>query len=91
MTFHGGPVDEQSEEITVYADGILTGKNDQMILSFCYIKERETKEIAAKIGISPSSYFRNNVLKRLVDEGYLLSFKRGKRMTYLANQRKVHV
>jgi len=71
--------------------GILTGKNDQMILSFCYFQKREVKEIAAKLGIVPSTYFRNNVLKRLVDEGYLLSFKEGKSVTYIANKRKVHV
>ena len=91
VTFRGGPISDQIEEIQVHADGILTGKNDQRILSICYVESRDAKEIAAKIGISPSSYFRNNVLKRLVDEGYLLMVKDGNRMTYITNKRKVHI
>ena len=91
LTFTGGVVDENTEIAHVYVDGILTGKNDERILAFCYAKPKGAKEIAERIGIKPSTYFRSEVLKRLEEEGYLIAVKEGRKVLYMANHKNVHV
>ncbi|MCR4838036.1 MAG: putative DNA binding domain-containing protein [Eubacterium sp.] len=91
LTIKGGVVDENTEIAHVYVDGILTGKNDHRILAFCYAQPKDAKEIAEKIGITPSTYFRNEVLKRLESEGYLIAVKEGRKVLYMANHKNVHL
>lgn len=91
LTFRGGVIDENTEIAHIYADGILTGKNDERILAFCYARPRDAKEIAEKIGVTPSTYFRSEVLKRLEEEGYLVAVKEGRKVRYIANHKNIHV
>ena len=91
LTFKGGVLDENTEVLHVYVDGIITGKNDEQILAFCYVRPRDAKEIAEKIGITPSTYFRSEVLKRLEKEGYLIAVKEGRKVLYMANHKNVHL
>ena len=91
LTFAGGVVDENTEMTHIYVDGLLTGKNDKRILAFCYTQPRDAKEIAEKLGVTPSTYFRSEVLKRLEEEGYLIAVKKGRKVLYMANHKNVHV
>ncbi len=90
LTFKGGVIDEDSL-LEVHVDGILSGKNDLKILSFCFKKQRSAKEIADFIGIKASTYFRTNVLKPLVTKGYLLSTTGEEPVKYISNPSKVLV
>lgn len=71
LTFAEGVIDEDSEP-EVHVQGVLDGKNDAAILSFCFRKARTAKEIADKLGIQASTYFRKLVLGNLAGQGYLL-------------------
>ena len=90
LTFNPGVIDEDSVP-EIHVDGILEGKNDEKILSFCFKKEHSAKEIAEHIGIQASTYFRINVLKNLVSKGYLLENKTGNEVRFIANPAKVFV
>lgn len=59
------------------------------ILLFCLRERKTVNEITLNLGISNSTYFRNNILKKLVDEGYLISSKEGRISKYLTNKEKV--
>ena len=49
----------------------IGSKYDEKILTFCSYGAKEASEIAAFLGVKPSSYFRKNILAPLVDKGYL--------------------
>jgi ATP-dependent DNA helicase RecG len=53
----------------------MKGKDDLKICSFAFNGAKTASEIAAMLGITPSSYFRSNTLQRLVREGYLIEDK----------------
>ena len=89
LTFRGGVVSDGNEEPDVHVDGVLTGKKDQEILSFCYHKARTATEVASHIGVSASTYFRRNVLGRLVEQGYLITTKGDTPMRYTSNPERV--
>ncbi|MCF0238170.1 MAG: putative DNA binding domain-containing protein [Sphaerochaetaceae bacterium] len=73
----------------IYVSGILEGKKDENILSFCFSKERTIVEIADYIGVKPSTYFRKEVISRLVKQGYLLENSLAKPAKYIANDQRV--
>lgn len=91
LTFKGGVLEVSEVLPPIYTDGILIGKNDIHILSYCFGKARTAKEIAAEIGIQPSTYFRKTVLGKLVNQGLLLEQKNGKSIKYKANPENVHL
>lgn len=88
LTFTQGVIEDDSIP-KVHAAGILDGKNDEKILSFCYVKKHSAKEIAEFLEIKPSSYFRKEVLANLVAQGYLLEDNSGRAATYTSNREKV--
>lgn len=69
----------------------LKGKHDLKILSFCYNKAKSVSEIASMLKINPSSYFRSNVIERLVNEGYLLAIQDESFSKYFTNHNLVNV
>ncbi len=84
---YSGVVDAQSE-IKIYVDGVLKGKYDEAILTMCYLSEKSTTEIAKKLNIKPTTYFRKKILDPLVEGGYLLSnYSRPEK--FVANRNKV--
>ncbi len=90
LTFSYGVIDDDSVP-EVHVDGLLDGKNDLKILSFCFRKEHSAKEIADYLGIKASTYFRTEVLGNLVSIGYLLENKTETPAKYLSNPSKVYV
>ena len=75
----------------MYVEEILEGKNDLRILSYCYNNKRTVKEIAATIGVTPSTYFRSKTIDRLVAKGMLLEIKQTPANMYTANLEKVKI
>lgn len=63
----------------------LTGRYDSAILTFCSFGAKEAGEIAASIGVKPSSYFRKNILNPLLKKGYLEEFGEKKPFLYRTN------
>ncbi len=90
LTHPGGLVHENADP-DVYTASILKGKNDLAILSFCFNRGHSVTEIASKLGVKPSTYFRSETLYRLRDEGYLIESTEGATKIYTANRKKVFV
>ena len=90
LTYQNGIREEKEvQPEDIYIDRIPDGKNDLVILAFCYGKARSVKEIAQQVGVTASSYFRKSVLQRLVDQGYLnVSISEGGK-SYLSNLQMV--
>lgn len=89
---YSGVKDDEEERGTIphiYAEKILTGKNDEKILSFCYYSFRSAKEIAEYIGIKPSTYFRKNTLQHLMNEQLLIKNVDDRVSKYKANHNLV--
>ena len=89
LTWQGGISESSNSVPEVYTEAILSGKNDLHILAFCYSRKRTAKEIAEELHIQPSTYFRQSVLARLVDQGFLLLSKSEKVSFYQSNPNQV--
>ena len=86
-----------------YQEGVRTDENpkvsfipvkngssyDEGVLSYCYNKARKSSEIAKYLGLTDSSYFRKNVLERLVKEAYLIKGKMKNAACFKTNREKV--
>jgi len=88
LTYSNGVIDENSIP-NINVNGIVTGKNDKAILSFCFAKAHTAKEIADYLGIKASTYFRKEILDVLVKDGFLIESKEGKSSKYLSNREKI--
>ncbi len=88
LTWHGTLLDENAST-PVRTDTVLHGKNDLAILSYCYGKARSVTEIAAHLGIKPSTYLRKKVILPLVENGYLLAYGEDRSITYKSNPENV--
>ncbi len=92
LTFQSGVLDDESLPVVhVNEVGGTGGKNDLTILSYCYMKARSAVEIASLLGIKPSTYFRKEVLARLVSSGFLNEDKTNGTAMYLSNHNRVFV
>ena len=91
LTYAGGVVAENDPNISVYTDALMSGKHDLAILAFCYRQAHSAKEIAEKLGLKPSTYFRKNVIAPLVEKGYLQTDNSARAERYIANKEKVFV
>ncbi len=89
LTYEKGVIDITSDAPDVYAEGILEGKNDLKILSYCYNDKRTVKDIATYVGVTPSTFFRSKVIGRLVKSGYLLETENSPANLYMSNRDKV--
>lgn len=85
LTFTGGVISQTKENPKVYVETVLEGKNDLKVLSYCFGKYRRISEIANHIGVKPSTYFRKNVISRLVEKGLLLERKEENIAVFSAN------
>ena len=73
----------------VYTESVLRGKNDLHILAYCYNTPHTTREIAEELQIKPSTYFRQSILARLVDQGLLYQLNNEKTALFQSNPNKV--
>lgn len=69
----------------------LNGKHDRKILSYCYNAPKNAMEIATMLKIKPSTYFRNEILKPLVEKGYLLENNVEFPATYYTSREKTYL
>lgn len=76
---------------SVYTQETLKGKHDLKILSFCYNNPKNASQIAKALKLKPSSYFRNNVLKPLVEKGYLIENDVVYPATYFTSKDKTYI
>ena len=88
LTYTQGLINE-NDSPDIYLESITHNKNDLAILSYCFNKERSITEIATKLGVKPSSYFRNGSIYRLRDNGYLIESEKDGTRVYLSNRKKV--
>jgi len=91
LTYERGIKEQTSGIPEVYVEVALEGKNDLKILSYCYEEERTIKEIANYLGLSASTYFRKNVIERLVSKKLLLEIKNGKALKVRSNRNEVYI
>ena len=67
----------------------INSKYDLQILGYCYYKRRSVQEIAAFLNMTPSTYFRKNILDYLINGQYLIEFKEVRNTKYIANKELV--
>ena len=89
VTYAQGIIESEKDVSEVYVEGFVTGKNDMRILAYCYMYSKSVKEIAEYIGVTPSTYFRNNTIKRLCNEGYMVKLESEREKRFIANKNKV--
>ena len=85
LTYSEGMVNDSLLPVVEFLPLVNASKHDDKILSYCYFKGHNAKEIADFLGISDSTYFRNTILKRLVNANYLVSKKVGNSLVYKTN------
>ena len=85
LTYREGMVNDSMLPTVEFLPLVNASKHDDKILSYCYFKGHNAKEIADFLGISDSTYFRNTILKRLVNANYLVSKKVGNSLVYKTN------
>lgn len=78
---------EESFEIT--GKIINPSRFDLNILSFCFEEDKSIKEITEHLAIADSTFFRNSVIKNLVDQNYLIESKEKNKKIYRTNSSKV--
>lgn len=90
LTYENGVIgiDNQYPKINLLSN--IVSEYDEKILSCCYYKERSLVEVAAFIGVSPSTYLRKNILENLAEKGYLYAKKKGKSIVYLTNRNAIN-
>lgn len=91
LTFTKGVTEQDEDSPEVYIQEVQEGKNDLKILSYCYNKKRSVREIADWIGVTPSTYFRKNVIDRLVGNGFLREIRDTKGKKYISDGEKVKI
>lgn len=85
LTYKEGLSNDAMLPVVEFLPLVNASKHDDKILSYCYFKGHNAKEIADFLGISDSTYFRNTILKRLVNANYLVSMKVGNSLMYKTN------
>lgn len=76
-----------NEIVKVYLDeDKINSKYDLDILGYCYYRKRSVKEIATYLKLTPSTYFRKNVIDKLVMNKYLIEFKDGVGSKYMTSK-----
>ena len=89
LTWRGGMAEDTGALPEVYTESVLRGKNDLHILAYCYNTAHTTREIAEELQIKPSTYFRQSILARLVEQGLLYQLNNEKTALFQSNPNKV--
>ena len=90
LTYEAGTQDDDipALEFIPVANGT---KHDKAVLGYYYASARTTKEIAAYLGISDSSYLRKSILENLVSAGCLIEMTIGRSKAYKTNPEAVRI
>lgn len=78
-------------EAIEYAPVFNETKYDRTILAFCLNSSHSVAEIASRLNISDSSYFRKKVLGNLVQQGHLKEGKKGRKKIYTSDPEMVRL
>lgn len=78
-------------EAIEYAPVSNETKYDRTILAFCLNSSHSVAEIASRLNISDSSYFRKKVLGNLVQQGHLKEGKKGRKKIYTSDPEMVRL
>ena len=89
LTYQKVVIGESNPYPEIHLPKEIVSSYDEKILSCCYVKERTILEIASYLQISSSSYLRKDILGKLVEQGYLFKYQRGKVFFYLTNREKL--
>lgn len=89
LSYQNGVIGETNPYPEIHLLREIASSYDEKILSCCYVKERTILEIASYLQISSSSHLRKDILGKLVEEGYLFKYQRGKTFFYLTNREKL--
>ncbi len=84
LTYERGVETDVSNTLS-YAPIPNKSKYDEKILALCYRNAKNVSEITEYLGISDSTYFRNKILKNLVDNEYLIVSEEGRAKYYRTN------
>lgn len=90
LRFSKGVLNKNNDRPDVYVPGKGLSDKELKILSYCYREKRTVKEISEKLGVSVSSYFRDNVLDKLVRDGCLFQIE-GRPKKYYTVRNKVRI
>lgn len=82
LTYEGGVQEGVTEDVISFVKLPDARPYDGKILAYCFNTARKPSEIAQHIGVSDSTYFRKNILKRLTDAGYLHELKTNRSAAY---------
>jgi hypothetical protein len=55
------------------------------------MQAKSAREIAVHIDVTPSTYFRNSIIKRLCKYGYLIETGTGRTKKYISNKSKISI
>lgn len=89
LTYSEGVIGADSDLELSFVPPKNASVHDAKILSFCYEHARKAAEIAAKIKVSDSSWFRSAILENLVEQGYLEKYKMGSSHWYKTNREEL--
>lgn len=64
---------------------------DKQILTLCYLKPLSVVEIASKLGVTPSTFFKKRSLQPLIDANLLKMGKSKRAFTYSTNKDEVKI
>lgn len=84
LTNEGG-MKIDNERVSFVKEIKLKYKSTSEILLYCLNEERSVSEICSYLKITPSSYFRDNVIEKLKEEDLLIENKIGNKKTYKTN------
>lgn len=82
-------VDIANESIEVLGEIQNESERDTAILAFCLDQPKSSREIAAYLKISDSSFLRKQLLARLEEQGYLIKKSRGRTTLYQSNPARI--
>ena len=89
LTRANGVISRTEEAPEIHVNAALEGKNDRKILSYCYHTPRTIREIAEYLGVTTSTYFRKEVIARLITAGLLAETAVGNKKKLVTNKEKV--
>lgn len=91
LTYRNGVIDPLNEKLPdVYVDAFDISEKERMILSYCYPTSRTVSEIAKHLGVSVSTYLKDEVIKKLVRKKYLIEYF-GRPAKYITSRENVKI
>ena len=92
VNFASGVIKSTTTDLKLQTNnGYQLSEKERKILSYCYYEKKTISEIAALLGIKISSYLRNDILGKLVNQHLLEKDISNKADTYLTNRDEVFI